>query len=194
MRQDAAGVSSLCPRVVAAVLSAGCGRDRLEPPDPARPASALNEVELQYPQAGLRFQAPDDLTFDRGREPLVTSTAVGERVDRDLALPAHRAAAARRVGARRRRAHAGRRDQDPRPVLPARRVERVRVDGARGLEVLGTQQVQGRERRVRSTHVYAKGAEFVIDTYSAPQDFENADDAIFRPLVESLKIDPPPGG
>jgi hypothetical protein len=180
--------------VVAAVLSAGCGRDRLEPPDPARPASALNEVELEYPQAGLRFQAPDDLTFDRGREPLVTSTASGSasiaiwRYPRTEPLPRDPAA----LDDAERTLVDAVKTRDPSFRLDG--VERVRVDGARGLEVLGTQQVQGRERRVRSTHVYAKGAEFVIDTYSAPQDFEKADDAIFRPLVESLKIDPPPGG
>ena len=180
--------------VVAATLSAGCGRDRLEPPDPARPASALNEVELRYPQAGLRFEAPDDLTFDRGREPLVTSTASGSasvaiwRYPRTEPLP--RSASALDDAERTLVDAVKTRD----PSFRLDRVERVRVDGARGLEVLGTQQVQGRERRVRSTHVYAKGAEFVIDAYSAPQDFENADDAIFRPLVESLKIDPPPGG
>jgi hypothetical protein len=46
---------------------------------------------------------------------------------------------------------------------------------------------------VRSTHVYAKGAEYVIDAYVAPRDFANVDRVVFRPLVRSVKIDPPQG-
>jgi hypothetical protein len=44
---------------------------------------------------------------------------------------------------------------------------------------------------VRSTHVFAKGAEFVVDAYAAPRDFALIDRTIFQPLVKSLKIDPP---
>jgi hypothetical protein len=47
---------------------------------------------------------------------------------------------------------------------------------------------------VRSTHVYAKQAEVVVDAYVAPRDFVNVDREVFRPLVRSLKIDPPRSG
>jgi hypothetical protein len=47
------------------------------PPDPSRPASALRDAERSYPAAGIRFQAPDDWTFEPGQAPLVTSTADG---------------------------------------------------------------------------------------------------------------------
>ena len=46
---------------------------------------------------------------------------------------------------------------------------------------------------MRSTHVYAKGAEFVVDAYAAPRDFATVDRSVFRPLVRSFKIDPPQG-
>jgi len=181
--------------LAAAALTAGCGRDRLEPPDPARPASALDPAERRYPAAGLRFEAPDDLTFDAGQAPLVASTASGSasiaiwRYPRTEPLPrseaALDAAADALVDAIKRR--------DP-SFEQVGEVRRVRVDGARGLEVLGTQRVLGRVRRVRSTHLYAKQAEVVVDAYSAPRDFAGADRALFGPLVDSLKIDPPAGG
>jgi hypothetical protein len=178
----------------AAALSSGCGRDRLEPPDPARPAVVAAPGERRYPDAGLRFQAPGDLTFDEGRAPLVTSTATGSasvaiwRYPRTEPLPRTEA----ELDDAERTLVDAVKTRDPTFVLDD--VARVRVDGARGLEVLGTQRVLGRERRVRSTHVYAKGAELVVDAYSAPRDFAEADDTIFGPLVASLKIDPPAGG
>ena len=67
----------------------------------------------------------------------------------------------------------------------------MKVDGARAVELVGTEKVNGRTRRVRSTHVYAKGAEFVIDAYAAPRDFDVVDQSIFQPLIRSTKIDPP---
>ena len=180
--------------VLAAVACGGCGRDRLATPDPARPASALRPAEQRFPDVGLRFTAPDDLTFQRGQAPLVTSTATGSvtvavwRYPRTETLP--RDAASLR-SARERLLDAVR-TRDPSFKLD--RVRRTEVDGAPALQVLGTQRVAGRVRRVRSTHVYAKGAEVVVDTFSAPGDFPKADLAIFRPLVASLKIDPPAGG
>lgn len=188
-------MSRLCAlAVVAAALSAGCGRDRLEPPDPTRPTASLAEVERRYPQAGLRFEAPGDIVFERGQDPLVASAASGTatvaiwRYPRTEQLPRSDAAL---EDAERTLVDAIKL-RDPSFVLDD--VERVRVDGARALQVLGTQRVLGRERRVRSTHVYAKGAEFVVDAYAAPRDFATADKGLFRPLVDSLKIDPPAEG
>ena len=179
---------------LAAVLTAGCGRDRLEPPDPSRPASALRDAERSYPEVGLRFMAPDDWTFEPGRAPLVTSTADGTatiavwRYPRTETLPREKAdldaAQDALVDAARQR--------DPRFELDEAR--QTEVDGAPAIVVLGTQQVAEQERRVRSTHVYAKGAEVVVDAYAAPRDFAKVDRAVFRPLVRSLKIDPPAGG
>ena len=41
---------------------------------------------------------------------------------------------------------------------------------------------------MRSTHVYAKAAEVVVDTYAAPEHFEAIDETVFRPLVTTMKI------
>ena len=71
--------------------------------------------------------------------------------------------------------------------------KRVEVDGAPAIELRGTERIAGRERRVRSTHVFAKGAEVVLDAYAAPEDFERVDKEVFDPLLASLRIDPPEG-
>lgn len=177
--------------LLAAPLAAGCGRERLAPPDVTRPAALLAPVERTFPSAGVRLTAPPDLGFDPAEAPLVTSASSGSmtvsvwRYPRTEPLPAgdpelDQAQKALLQEIRRR---------DPRFALT--RARRVEIDGARAIEVVGTQRVGGRERRVRSTHVYAKGAEFVIDAYAAPRDFPAVDRAFFDPLLRSVKIDPP---
>ena len=184
----------VAPLAAFALAAGGCGRERIQPPDPARPATALAPAEQNFPAVGLRFRAPRDLIFEPGQAPLVTSTASGSltvavwRYPRAETLP--RSAPSLR-DARRRLVDAVRRRDGTFRLDRARRLE---VDGAPALQVLGTQRVAGRERRVRSTHVYAKGAEVVVDAFSAPRDFAVVDERLFRPLVKSLKIDPPAGG
>ena len=179
--------------VLAAVPAAGCGRDRLQTPDPSRPAEVVGQAERTYPKAGVRFEGPDDWTWETSKDPLVTSTANGSatvavwryvrteplpREDADLDEAERRLVEAAKL-------------RDPRFRLD--RASRLKVDGAPAIQVLGTELVDGRERRVRSTHVYAKGAEFVVDAYAAPRDFASVDRSVFRPLVRSFKIDPPQG-
>jgi hypothetical protein len=183
-------VTVLLLLTLAAALGA-CGAARVEPPDPARPFTTGGLADREFPAAGISFRAPADWPFNPGQAPLVTSTTSGTatiaiwryprtepRPEGDAALQSAEQAL---IDAARTRD----------PSFRDESAERVRVDGAPGIELVGTQRVAGRERRVRSTHVYAKQVEVVIDAYAAPRDFETVDREIFRPLVASLKIDPP---
>jgi hypothetical protein len=175
----------------AALLGAGCGAERVRPPDPSQPFATLPPAPREFPAAGVRFRAPGDLPFAPAEAPLVTTTSTGSatiaiwRYPRTEPLPRDDAA----LDEAERSLRDAVRTRDPQ--FDVERVRRVRVDGARALEVRGTGRVAGRVRQMRSTHVYAKGAEFVIDAYAAPDDFRIVDDAIFEPLMASLKIDPP---
>ena len=69
----------------------------------------------------------------------------------------------------------------------------VDVDGAHpprapGDRLVGDETIEGRRRRVRSTHVFAGGAELVLDAYAAPEHFAETDAAAFRPVVRSLEL------
>jgi hypothetical protein len=61
------------------------------------------------------------------------------------------------------------------------------------VQIVGDQTVAGRPRRVRSTHVYTRGAELVVDQYAAPDVFGTVDRSVFVPLLRSLKIGKPAG-
>ena len=170
---------------------AGCGRERLEPPDVERPAAPLGTAVDHFPEAGLIVQRPGNWPLVRGRSPLVASAASGTatvalwRYRRSEPLPREDAALDAAQKALEQAARA--RDGD----FALDRARRVEVDGAPGIQLLGTEKVAGRERRVRSTHVYAKEAEFVVDAYAEPADFARVDKEVFRPLVRTLRIEPP---
>lgn len=178
-----------CAAVVLAAT--GCGRERLQAPDPSLPFSTLVPEQRVYPAAGVRFDAPADWTFTAGSAPLVTTASNGTatiavwRYARTEPLPRGPAA----LSAARDELERAAKVRDATFKLQSAR--RVRVDGAPAVQLVATQRVAGQERRVRSTHVYAKGAEFVIDAYTAPPVFDIVDRRIFRPLVASFRIDPP---
>ena len=176
---------------LAATLAAGCGAERLETPDASRPFTVEGPALRSFPAAGVSFQAPADWRFDLGKEPLVATTSSGSatiaiwRYPRTETLPRDDIALDQADGALQEAAKT--RDESFR----VQQSRRVRVDGAGGIQLVGIEQVAGRERRVRSTHVYAKGAEYVIDTYASTRDFALIDRTVFRPLVRTFKIDPP---
>jgi hypothetical protein len=186
-------VSRAAAAVLAALAIAGCGRERLATPDVDHPIITGHTTPLQYPKAGVEFQAPTGWSFGAGPSPLVTQSSSGSasiavwRYDRTEPLPRTDTALA---SARETLLSAVRGRDDKYAESQTRD---TKVDGAPAIQLLGDERVAGQPRRVRSTHVYAKGAEYVIDLYAAPADFGRVDEAIFQPLLESFKIDPPTG-
>ena len=174
-----------------ALLVAACGAERVEPPDTSQPFATQAPSPREFPAAGVKFRAPADLESATADAPLVTSMSTGSatvaiwRYPRTEPLP--RSEDALQAAEEALRGAVRTRD----PKFEVERIRRVEVDGARALQVVGTGSVGGRPRRMRSTHVYAKGAEIVVDAYAAPEHFSFADKALFAPLLDSMKIDPP---
>ena len=144
-----------------------------------------------FPSEGLRIGVPSQWGFARGEAPLVAQATSGTaaiavwRYPRTEPLPRDdttlRAAQAELLRAVRQR------DQRYREIS----TRRVEVDGEPALELVGDQRVAGQPRRVRSTHVYAEGAEIVVDQYAAVRDFGRLDDALFRRFVRAVRIGRP---
>jgi hypothetical protein len=180
--------------LLAAVLVAGCGAERVTPPDPSRPFTTAPPVVREFPAAGIRVEVPGDLPFALGEPPLVASTSSGSatiaiwRYPRSEPLPEDEVAL---DDADQRLQEAARTRN---PEFQLERSRRVTVGGVRGIELLGSQPISGHERQVRSTHLYAEGGEIVVDAYAAPRDFELVDRALFRPLLRSMEIQAPEGG
>jgi hypothetical protein len=179
------------PALLAALALAGCGRERLAVPGADSPVTTGPVAQQSFPQAGLRIETPTDWGLGRGPAPLVAEASSGTatiaiwRYPRTEPLPeddtALDAAGDALLGAVRQR------DRTYREVS-SRRTE---VAGEPAVVLVGDQRVAGQRRRVRSTHVFAHGAEVVIDQYAAPADFAAVDAAVFEPAVRSLRLGPP---
>ena len=172
-----------------AALAAGCGAERREAPDTAAPAPVGSFDTLARPQLGLRLEVPTTWATEGRGAPLVavsrsgTATLAVWRYERTEDLPT----TAEDLRAARRRLADAARIHDP--SVEVRSTRSLRVDGAPAVQVVADETVAGRPRRVRSVHVYADGAELVLDAYAAPEHFAQADAAAFRPALRSLELE-----
>ena len=176
------------PALLLTLLLAGCGNDRTTPPDLDTPVTPAGERSVRIQDARLRFTAPgnwQDLPAAPPRvggvrsgratvavwryprvEPLPRTTAELRRV-RDLLLERVR-----------------RRD----PSFDERSARVLRRDGVPAIELVARQTIRGVPVSVRSTHLYYRRAEVVIDAYAPPAQFDRVDAGVFLPLLRSLRI------
>jgi hypothetical protein len=170
---------------------AGCGNARTPPPDlaTARPPTAF--ARQVFPSAGVRLRAPGNWQVQPGSPPLVVAVRSGLasvavwRYPRDARLPASKAqlrTALRRLVARVR-------SRDATFVLESAGVVAVARRGA--VQLRGLETIDGQRREVRSTHLYAHGAEVVVDAYAPPDQFRTVDRRVFHPLLRGLRLQAP---
>ena len=177
--------------LLCAALLAGCGETRSRAPGVTAPQPPTAPKGQFFPSAGVRFRAPENWRVQAGQAPLVATVASGQaivavwRYPRTEILPrsktALRKARARLIQASRKR--------DPRLRLVGSRL--TRVDHAPAIVLVAQEIIAGQVRLVRSTHVFADGAEVVVDAYAPPAAFPGANQAVFGPLVASLRLAKP---
>jgi hypothetical protein len=68
------------------------------------------------------------------------------------------------------------------------------VDGYPAIELDAFERINGRPRRVRSTHVFTGSSEVVLDEYAPAALFHSVDHAVFSPLKRSLHLSPAVSG
>ena len=184
-------MSRAAPLFLTLALTTGCGAERLSGPEVERPFTQGGTTAAAFPAAGVRLEAPANWVFTRSAAPLVATASSGSatvavwRYPRSEPLPREPG----ELDTAREALLGAIRTRDPR--FAERETRTTKVDGAPAIQVVGDGRVNGRERRLRSTHVYAKEAEYVIDAYAAPRDFALIDRVVFGPLLRSVKIDPP---
>ena len=185
-RAAALAISILLP-----ALLAGCADTRTAASNVSRPAAPSGSTAHQFPGLGLGFRSASNWSYEPGRLPLVAMMSSGQalvsiwRYPRGEVLP-HGLGQLRRarhalVGA----AHA--RD----PTFVALRGQILRLDGQPAIDLMGRETVQGQPRMLRSVHVYAHGAEYVVDALAPAAYFGPADASLFVPLLGTLRFPPP---
>jgi len=173
------------------LLLAGCGNTQQRPPDLAVPAPPSGATPLSFDAQGVRLAAPGGWHVQAGQPPLVATIQSGPaqiaiwRYPRTEPLPktGSQLSQARDLLLQAARA----RDQ----TFKEARTAITRLDGHPAIEVRGTETVGGRPQAVRSTHVYAFGAEVVVDAFAPANVFGQVDRDAFRPLARSLRLQAP---
>ncbi|WP_372789755.1 hypothetical protein [Paraconexibacter sp.] len=174
-----------------AAAAPGCGNERAPVPETPLPGVRLGDNPLDDPKAGYSLIAPAGWTVTSGQPPEVTTIASGAaivsllRYPRTETLPRTKAELDRAMADLIAAAKA--RD----PSFTVIRSARTRVDGKPAVEIRATETIAGVPRTVRSAHVYAHGAEFVVDMYAPNDDFRRIDALYFRPLLRSLELRAP---
>ncbi|HYF27496.1 MAG TPA: hypothetical protein VD931_17275 [Baekduia sp.] len=185
--------SAVVAAALAAAVLAGCGNDETEAPDTTTPGPRLGSNEARFPRHGITFDAPAGWSLDQGQPPLIATVSTGQatvavwRYPRSEELPESeaelKAARDALLDA------AKRRDKTFRVIKSAP----AEIAGEPAVQIRARETIQGQPRVVRSTHVYADGAEVVIDAFAGPDDFRRVDAEVFRPLLRSLKLSAPQG-
>jgi hypothetical protein len=173
---------------LAALAACGCGNQQSEPPDVSHPSPPIGHTAAWFDKQGVRFTAPVGWHLQPGAAPLVATVQSGTasiavwRYPRTEPLPKSKAAMAQARDLLLAAAHA--RDA----TFKATKVAITRVRGRPAIQVRGTETVSGQPRTVRSTHVYALGAEVVLDAFAPADVFPRVDRDVFGPLLRSLHV------
>lgn len=181
-----AAACSAC--LLAAVVLVACGTERTTLPDPNAPPTGASR-EIDFPRAGLSLRLRRPITVSRRPAPAVfrfslPSGAVVSALAYRRTEPLPRSPASLRE-ARKRLTRAAR-GRDPRFRLQSARV--VRVAGAPGVEVVGTQTLSGGRLETRSVHLFKGTAEYVFELIAPRADFGKVDRSVFSPMLRTLRL------
>jgi hypothetical protein len=175
---------------VSALVAAGCGNQRQHAPDVTGTPKPAQVTRLGFPAAGVSLAAPRNWSQGTGKRPLVALIASGPaivavwRYPRREQLPS---ATSELQQAQANLSDAVRtRDRSAR-IETAKVVD---VNGVRGIQLVATERISGQPRRVRSTHLFDRRAEIVIDAYAPAAVFARLDGSVFQPLIRSLRLRP----
>jgi hypothetical protein len=171
--------------VATAALAAGCGSDA------SGGSAQVPKATGSFPAQGVKFTPPAAWSVNAGTGHLVATAQAGQatvavwRYPRDEALPKSKlqlqAARDALVSASRRR------DASFEQIKTAA----TTVAGAPAVQIRAREHIAGQPRTVRSTHIYAHGAEYVVDAYADADSFRGVDAQVFRPLLRSLQVSAP---
>jgi hypothetical protein len=172
--------------VCALVALGGCGNSRTPVPSSVTPAAPSGFRTLTFAGQGIALRVPRNWSVAPVRGPLVSTAISGSAV---VALwrfarsspPRASPQALRRIE---RELLDAARARDP--ALRVFSATVATIGGAPAVELDALERIAGSARRVRSTHLYERHAELVLDEYAPPRLFHAVDHAVFSPVKRSL--------
>jgi hypothetical protein len=180
-----------CLALLGTLLAAGCGTRRSKPDSVDKPAAPTRTETSRYPHVGLRFTAPVNWIRASGQPPLVTTITSGAATVAIWRYPRSEGLPKRKSDMEFARDELIKAAEDRDKTLQVQSSKVLTVGGVNAVELVADETIGGARRRVRSTHLYDRGAEIVVDAYAPPVRFDRADREVFAPLVASLRIGAP---
>lgn len=171
-----------------ALLWAGCGAERQDPPDLFAVKEPDRLVAARYADAGIRLIGPGNWRRARGEAPQAFQYSSGDALvigwayARAESLP--RTDAELEAALERLEAQVLRRDPDFR----VDRAQVVDVAGEKALEIEGEQEISKRPLHTRSVHVFKGEVEYVFEALAPPGDFGLVETKVFDPMLGSLEL------
>jgi hypothetical protein len=177
---------ALTAAAIAALAAAGCGGSASNSTTTTSAASSGS-----FPAQGISFTPPADWSVDQGQGHLVATAQAGQatvavwRYPRGEKLPKSKLElqAARDALLK----ASTKRDVTFEQIKTAA----TTIAGQPAVQIRAREHIAGQPRTVRSTHIYANGAEIVVDAYADADSFRKVDADVFRPLLRSLHVSAP---
>jgi hypothetical protein len=186
-----AAVPTVAISLTLAALAAGCGNERQHAPNVTGTQKPARAARLAYPEGGVTLAAPRNWYQNRGSRPLVALIGSGPatvavwRYPRKEPVPKGKSQLDQAQASLSDAVQA--RDRSVR--IESTKV--VNVGAVKGVQLVATERIGGQSRRVRSTHLFDRGSEIVIDAYAPPSDFARLDSSVFQPLILSVRLRAP---
>lgn len=164
----------------------GCGNSRTPPPSSLAPAVPNGFRTLTYNAQGIALSAPRNWSVIPGRGPLVSTVTSGSAVMALWRFPRTAPPPAGRRSLQRVKLElvSEARSRDPSLRLIGALVSAA--GAAPAIELDAIERIGGQPRRVRSTHLFERHAELVLDEYAPPGVFPSVDTAVFSRVRRSL--------
>jgi hypothetical protein len=177
-------VRALTAVAVSAVALSACGSSSDD--TPATASSAADSGA--FPAQGVSFTPPADWSVNAGKGHLVATAQAGSAT-----VAVWRYARSEKLPSTKLQLQAARdalvQASEKRDVTFEKiKTAATEVAGQPAVQIRAKEHIAGQPRTVRSTHIYAHGAEYVIDAYADADSFRAVDAKVFRPLLRSLRL------
>ncbi|MDX6639301.1 MAG: hypothetical protein QOF12_312 [Solirubrobacteraceae bacterium] len=171
----------------------GCGNTPSKPPVVTTPSRVSGMVPQLLPAQGIGFQRPANWHYTAGQAPLLATVNSGLvtiaiwRYPRAEPLPT----TAAQLATARNALVAAAKARDP--TLKVIKAKGTRAAHHPAVVIIADETVAGQPRRVRSTHIYGAGSEYVVDAFAPADQYAQVETPVFRALVRSVKLSKPTG-
>jgi hypothetical protein len=164
---------------------AGCGSDSSD----TTTTSAADAG--RFPAQGVSFTPPADWSVDQGAGHLVATAQAGEAAVAVWRYPRNETLPKSKVELQAARDALVKASKKRDVTFEQIKTAATEIAGLPAVQIRAREHIAGQPRTVRSTHIYAHGAEYVIDAYADADSFRSIDAQVFRPMLRSLHLSSP---